>query len=96
MLSAGSFNQAIDELKAANQVSQQVLNLVERLAASNRAIIAEQASIHADAASAQSLEAQLAAQSDKFLTLLEDLPKRVSVLPADVAAVQQFIVTHCA
>jgi surface antigen len=72
VLSAQSFNQAIDELKAANQVSQQVLNLVERLAASKRAIVAEQTSIRADAASAQRLEGQLAAQSDKFLTLLED------------------------
>ena len=72
VLSAQSFNQAIDELKAANQVSQQVLNLVERLAASNRAIVAEQTSIRADAAAAERLEGQLAAQSDKFLTLLED------------------------
>ena len=72
VLSAGSFNQAIDELKAANQVSQQVLNLVERLAASNRAITTEQTSIRADAASAIQFEAQLAAQSDRFLTLLED------------------------
>ena len=36
VLSAGSFNQAIDELKAANQVSQQVLNLIEKLAVSNQ------------------------------------------------------------
>lgn len=72
VLSAQSFNQAIDELKAANQVSQQVLNLVERLAGSNHAIVAEQTSIRSDAASAESLEGQLAAQSDRFLTLLED------------------------
>jgi len=26
---------------------------------------------------------------------IERLPKRVTVLPADVAAVQQFIVSHC-
>jgi surface antigen len=72
VLSAQSFNQAIDELKAANQVSQQVLDLVERLAASNHAIVAEQTSIRSDAASAQSLEGQLAAQSDRLLTILED------------------------
>jgi len=72
VLSAPSFNQAIDELKAANQVSQQVLNLVERLGASNQAILAEQASIRGDAVSAENLEGQLAAQSDRFLTLLED------------------------
>ena len=72
VLSAPSFNQAIDELKAANQVSQQVLDLVEKLAASNRAIVAEQTSIRADATSAERLEGQLAAQSDRFLTLLED------------------------
>ena len=71
VLSAQSFNQAIDELKAANQVSQQVLNLVERLAASNRSIVAEQNSIRADASSAQSLEGQLAAQSNQLLVVLE-------------------------
>jgi surface antigen len=72
LLSAQSFNQAIDELKAANQVSQQVLDLVERLAASNHAIVAEQTSIHADATSAETLEGQLAAQSDRLITVLED------------------------
>jgi peptidoglycan hydrolase CwlO-like protein len=72
VLSAGSFNQAIDELKAANQVSQQVLNLIEKLAVSNQAIVMEQTSIRADATSAQSLEGQLAAQSDRLLTILED------------------------
>lgn len=72
VLSAQSFNQAIDELKAANQVSQQVLSLVERLAASNHAIIAEQTTIRGDAASAETLEGQLAAQSDKLITVLED------------------------
>lgn len=72
VLSAQSFNQAIDELKAANQVSQQVLDLVERLAASHHAILSEQASIRSDAASAETLEGQLAAQSDKLITVLED------------------------
>jgi surface antigen len=72
VLSAQSFNQAIDELKAANQVSQQVLALVERLAASNHAIVAEQTSIRSDAASAEALEGQLAAQSDRLITVLED------------------------
>jgi len=72
VLSAKSFNQAIDELKSANQVSQQVLNLVERLAGANQAIVAEQKSISADAVAANALEGQLAAQSDKFLVLLED------------------------
>jgi surface antigen len=72
VLSAQSFNQAIDELKAANQVSQQVLALVERLAASNHAIVAEQTSIRSDAASAEALEGQLAAQSDRLITILEN------------------------
>ena len=72
VLSAQSFNQAIDELKTANQVSQQVLDLVERLAASHHAILSEQASIRSDAASAETLEGQLAAQSDKLITVLED------------------------
>jgi surface antigen len=72
VLSAQSFNQAIDELKAANQVSQQVLDLVERLASSNLAIVAEQTTIRADASSAESLEGQLAAQSDRLITILED------------------------
>jgi surface antigen/peptidoglycan hydrolase CwlO-like protein len=72
VLSAQSFNQAIDELKAANQVSHQVFELVQRLATSNRAITAEQTNIRADAATAGSLEGQLAAQSDKMLTILAD------------------------
>jgi surface antigen len=70
VLSAQSFNQAIDELKAANQVSQQVLDLVEKLAGANRAILAEQKLIRADAATALGLEGQLAAQSDLLLTIL--------------------------
>jgi surface antigen len=70
VLSAKSFNQAIDELKAANQVSRQVLALVERLAASNRAIIAEQATIRTDANAAANLEGQLASQSDRLLAIL--------------------------
>jgi surface antigen len=72
VLSAPSFNQAIDELKAANQVSQQVLNLVERLATSNRAMLAEQTSIRFDATQAGNLEGQLAAESDRLLTVLEN------------------------
>ena len=52
MLSAPSFNQAMDELKSANQVSQQVLALVQRLASADRAITTEQTSIRRDAAQA--------------------------------------------
>jgi surface antigen len=72
VLSAPSFNQAMDELKAANQVSQQVLNLVQKLASADHAITTEQASIRTDAAHAQALEGQLAAQSDQMLVILED------------------------
>jgi surface antigen len=49
-----------------------VLNLVERLAESNRAITTEQKSISSDATSAQTVEGQLAAQSDQLLVILEN------------------------
>jgi surface antigen/peptidoglycan hydrolase CwlO-like protein len=71
VLSAPSFNQAMDELKSANQVSQQVLALVQRLAGANRAISAEQTTIRRDVATAGSIEGQLAAQSDRMLVVLE-------------------------
>jgi peptidoglycan hydrolase CwlO-like protein len=72
VLSAPSFNQAMDELKSANQVSQQVLALVRRLAGADRAIHTEQTRIRGEAVQAGALEGQLAAQSDKFLLLLEN------------------------
>jgi surface antigen/peptidoglycan hydrolase CwlO-like protein len=72
VLSAPSFNQAMDELKSANQVSQQVLALVQRLARANHAINAEQASIRHDVATAGIMEGQLAAQSDRLLLILEN------------------------
>jgi surface antigen len=72
VLSAPSFNQAMDELKSANQVSQQVLALVERLAGADRAIAAEQKSIRREAAQASTIEAQLAAQSNQLLVVLEN------------------------
>ena len=72
VLSAPSFNQAMDELKSANQVSQQVLALVERLASADRAITTEQTSIRRQAAQASTLEGQLAAQSNQLLVALEN------------------------
>ena len=72
VLSAPSFNQAMDELKSANQVSQQVLALVQRLGAANRAIIAEQTTIRGEVTQAGAMEGQLAAQSDQLLLLIEN------------------------
>jgi surface antigen len=72
VLSAPSFNQAMDELKSANQVSQQVLALVQRLATADSAITAEQTSIRREAAQAGVLEGQLAAQSNQLLVVLEN------------------------
>jgi surface antigen len=72
VLSAPSFNQAMDELKSANQVSQQVLALVQRLAAADRAITAEQTTILRDVTQAGAIEGQLAAQSDQMLVVLEN------------------------
>jgi len=71
VLSAQSFNQAMDELKAANQVSQQVLDLVRRLGAADRAINTEQATITRDVTQAGSVEGQLAAQSNQLLLIVE-------------------------
>ena len=72
VLAAPSFNQAMDELKSANQVTQQVLALVERLANANRAITAEQTNIRRDVAQAGALEGSLAAQSNQLLVVLEN------------------------
>jgi surface antigen len=72
VLSAPSFNQAMDELKSANQVSQQVLALVQRLATVDNAIAEEQTNIRREAAQAGTLEGQLAAQSSQLLVVLEN------------------------
>jgi hypothetical protein len=72
VLSAPSFNQAMDELKSANQVSQQVLALVQRLASADQAITTEQRNIRRDAAAAGAMEGQLAAQSNQLLVVLEN------------------------
>ncbi len=72
VLSAQSFNQAMDELKAANQVSRQVLDLVQRLGAADKAINAEQATITRDVIRAGAVEGQLAAQSNQLLLIVEE------------------------
>jgi surface antigen len=72
VLAAPSFNQAMDELKSANQVSQQVLALVQRLAKANSSITAEQANIRRDVAQAGTLEGEYAKQSNQLLVLLEN------------------------
>ncbi len=71
VLSAQSFTQAMDELKSANQVSKQVLELVQRLGAANRAITTERATITRDVARAGAVEGQLAAQSNQMLLTVE-------------------------
>ena len=89
VLSADNFSQAMSRLRSANQVSQQVADMVSRLAARDQQIRDEQTKIQSDLSQATSLENQLASERNRLLT---DLLARNSELqhlsgPArDVAA----------
>lgn len=70
ILSANNFSQAMDRLRNANQVSQQVTDLITRLTAQEAEIKADQAKIKTDFAQASALEASLSDQSNALLTVL--------------------------
>lgn len=71
VLSASTFSQAMDRLAGTSHVAEQVRNLQNSLRDKEAAIIAEQAEIRTDFASATALEAQLAQDSNAFLLLVE-------------------------
>ncbi|MFN2581206.1 MAG: CHAP domain-containing protein [Candidatus Dormibacteria bacterium] len=73
ILSASDFQQAMDRLKNATQVSDQVRELVSKLANEDQQIKQEQAQIKQQSAQAQALESQLAAPLGQ---LLADLMNR--------------------
>ena len=70
VLSANNFGQAMDRLRNASQVSQQVTDLVNRLSAQEDAIRADQAKITSDFAQASTIESQLSDESNRLLSFL--------------------------
>lgn len=70
ILSASDFTQAMDRLRNASQVSQQVTDLVARLGAQERQIRHDRVEIQADFAQASALQSQLSAASNQLLAVL--------------------------
>jgi surface antigen len=71
VLSATSFNQAMDRLAGTSHVAEQVRNLQANVRAKEDAITSEKAEIQKDAASTLSLEGQLAQDSNALLMLVD-------------------------
>ncbi len=100
LLSASSFSQAMDRLAAANQVSQQVSNLISSLTSQEAAIRSDEVRIRIDFAQASALEGALAGDStrllgdlmnrdDYFNTLrgpARDLAAQIATLDEEIAA----------
>ena len=70
VLSATTFNQAMDRLAGTSHVAEQVRNLQANVRAKEDAIASEKAEIQKDAASTLSLEGQLAQDSNALLMLV--------------------------
>jgi peptidoglycan hydrolase CwlO-like protein len=70
VLSADNFGQAMDRLRSANHLSQQVADLVSRLASRDDQIRNAQTQIQSDLNQAMSLEGQLAAERNRLLAQL--------------------------
>lgn len=90
ILSAQDFTQAVDRVKNASQVSQQVRELAQQLDTQNAQITQEQTQIKAQFAQASALQAQLANESAKLLADLLNRNATYSVLngPARGVAAQ--------
>jgi peptidoglycan hydrolase CwlO-like protein len=89
VLSADNFSQAMDRLRSANHLSQQVADLVSRLASKDDRIRNAQAQIQGDLNQAMSLEGQLSAERNRLLAQLltrNSLLERLSGSARDVAA----------
>lgn len=90
ILSADDFQQAVDRVKNASQVSQQVTELVSQLATQDQQIKQEQAQIKTQFAQASALQAQLSGESSRLLADLLNRNASFSVLngPARAIAAQ--------
>ncbi|HYL69734.1 MAG TPA: CHAP domain-containing protein, partial [Candidatus Dormibacteraeota bacterium] len=70
VLSASNFSQAMDRLRNASQVSQQVTDLVNRVATQDDEIRRDSSQIKSDFAQASAIEAQLSGESNRLLAFL--------------------------
>jgi len=70
ILSAGDFNQAMDRMKGAAHVTDEVKQLAARLQSRQTALAQERAQLQHDFAEAKSLEAQLSQESNRMLALV--------------------------
>jgi surface antigen/outer membrane murein-binding lipoprotein Lpp len=72
ILSANDFSQAMDRLRNASHVNQQVTDMVTRLAAKDAEIKANQAQIQKEVAAADAIEGDLSSQSARLFAALAD------------------------
>lgn len=70
VLSSSNFNQAMDRLRNASQVSQQVTDMVNHVAAQENEIRRDTTQIKSDFAQASAIESQLSGQSNRLLSYL--------------------------
>lgn len=90
VLSSNNFSQAMDRLRNATQVSQQVTDMVNRVAAQENEIRRDSNQIKADFAQASAIESQLSGQSNRLLSYLLQRNNFFNLLsgPARVIAAQ--------
>jgi surface antigen len=90
VLSATSFNEAMDRLAGTSHVAEQVSNLQASVRDKEQAIKRERAEVKRDAASSTALEAQLALDSNALLMLIDqrNLALQVASAPARAIEVQ--------
>lgn len=93
VLSANNFSQAMDRLRNASQVSQQVSDLVTRLSQQEDEIRADEAAIKSDFTKASAIEAQLSDQSNKLLSYLAERNDLFSSLSGPARAIAAQIAT---
>ncbi|MDQ6856687.1 MAG: CHAP domain-containing protein [Candidatus Dormibacteraeota bacterium] len=91
VLSATTFNQAMDRLAGTSHVAEQVRNLQTSVRAKQDAIASEKAEIQKDAASTLSLEGQLAQDSNALLMLVETRNAALQSASAPARAIENQI-----
>jgi surface antigen/outer membrane murein-binding lipoprotein Lpp len=93
VLSASDFTQAMQRLSSANQVSQQVSNLVSALSTQEAQIRQDRVAVKGDFARASALEGQLASMSQRLLAVLLNRNLAFNTLDGPARAIAAQIAT---
>jgi surface antigen len=98
VLSANNFSQAMDRLRNASHVSQQVTDLVNRVSAQEDEIRRDQAKIKSDFAQASAIESKLSSESNQLLaalmqrnTFFNTLSEPARAIAAQIATIDEQI-----